>query len=257
MRVDIVSIFPEFISAYLVQGIVAQAIKKNLIQINTHNLRDFSDLPHHNVDDRPFGGGDGMVMMAPPIGKALEQIQESYKQANLNNFKTFYLSPQGKPLTQSIVCDLADLDGMVLLCGRYKGVDQRILDEMVDEEYSIGDYVLSGGELAALVLTDAVVRHCPNVLGNEDSARNDSFMHGMLDAPHYTRPREYNGRTVPDVLLSGHAENIRLWRLGQMLARTAVRRTDLFEQLQLDESDQALLDDHLKGYLKEQKSNSN
>ena len=246
MRFDIISIFPEFIHCYLKQGVLAQALARDLIQVNTYTPRDFSTHSHANVDDRPFGGGDGMVMMVEPLTCTLQHVRACYQQAGIERYKTFYLSPQGQPLTQAAVCELSELDGMILLCGRYKGVDQRVLDMAVDEEYSIGDYVVSGGELGALVLMDAVARHCPDVLGNEESAQNDSFMHGMLDAPHYTRPREYLGRSVPPVLLSGDAKNIQRWRLKQMLGRTFERRPDLFKKLSLDDTHKELLEEYLK-----------
>lgn len=249
MRVDFVTVFPECIAAYFTQGVVAQAVQRGLIQVQTHNPRDFSTSPHRQVDDRPYGGGDGMVLMPEPLGRTLKHVKETYQQAGITKYQVCYLSPQGKPLTQNTIQQLSSLEGMVLLCGRYKGVDQRVLDEMVDAEYSIGDYVISGGELAALVLMDAVVRHCPGVLGNTDSARQDSFMHGLLDAPYYTRPRNYQGREVPATLIGGNHAEIQQWRRRQMLVRTLVRRPDLFKQLELSDEEY----DWLKAYADEHK----
>ena len=225
MRFDVITLFPEMFSAIKDEGVIARAEKANLLSINTWQLRDFSRNKYKNVDDKPYGGGPGMVMQVEPIRDCLQQI----KQASANT-QVIYLSPQGRPLTHQLAKELAELPAITLLCGRYEGVDERVIERDVDQEISIGDYVLSGGELAAMVLIDSVSRQIPGVLGNAGSL-NDSFSQGVLDYPHYTRPEEVDGDRVPEVLLSGHQAKIDEWRAEQALANTRKKRPDLDETL--------------------------
>ncbi len=242
MRIDVVAIFPEIIGAFIRFGVLGRAIRQQLIQVHTHNVRDYADPPHCNTDDRPYGGGDGMVMSAEPIGRVLRAAKAA--QLHSDRRKVIYLSAQGTPLTQAKINMLAQFKGLILLCGRYKGVDQRIIEAEVDEEYSLGDYVVSGGESAAMVLIDAVARQCPGVLGNKDSVENDAFMTGLLDFPHYTRPVDYQGSRVPDVLISGNHGEIARWRLQQTLGRTLERRPDLLKRRSLSEYERGLLSEY-------------
>lgn len=218
-------------------GVSGRAVEQGTIQIECHNPREHTTDRHNTVDDRPYGGGPGMVMKAGPL---LASIQEVKAQAAAGT-QVAYLSPQGKTLTQIDVCELAQRPGVILLAGRYEGVDERLLEEVVDEEWSIGDYVLSGGELGAMVLIDAVARMVPGVLGHEQSAQQDSFMDGLLDCPHYTRPEVFEGKAVPKVLLSGNHKAIAEWRRMQALGRTQVRRPDLMKKRELSDQDHLLL----------------
>ncbi len=239
MKIDILTIFPEiFQSGYLQTGILGKAIQRNLININVVNIRDFADDPHRSTDDRPYGGGEGMVMKPEPVVKAVESLDKG----GGKSIKVL-MSPQGEKFDQALAWQLAKYDRLVLICGRYEGVDERVKELCVDKEISIGDYVLSGGELAALVVIDAVARLIPGVLGNYDSAVEDSFKDGLLEHPHYTRPRVFRGKSVPDVLLSGDHEKIRLWRRKEALRRTALRRPDLLARARLDEKDRKMLKD--------------
>lgn len=222
-------------------GVLGRAIQRDSIQLDCFNPRDFTQDRHRTVDDRPYGGGPGMLMKVAPLKAALEHAK---KQAPAGT-KVVYLSPQGKLLSQRLINELVQESSLILLAGRYEGVDERLVEEMVDEEVSIGDYVLSGGELPALVLIDAVARWIPGVLGHEASADEDSFASGLLDSPHYTRPEEYEGRRVPEVLLSGDHERIRQWRLKQSLGRTWERRPDLLENCELTAEQQSLLQDYI------------
>ena len=206
MQFDVITLFPEMFSAIKDEGVIARSIKKSLLSVNTYQLRDFSDNKHRNIDDKPYGGGAGMVMQVKPIRDCINKIKQDKPKT-----KVIYLSPQGKKLTHKIAKQLSALDSITLLCVRYEGVDERVIEHDVDMEISIGDYVISGGELAAMVLIDAVSRQIPGVLGNQDSL-NDSFANGLLDYPHYTRPEEVDGQIVPEVLLSGHQANIDAWR---------------------------------------------
>ncbi len=227
LRFDVVTLFPEMFAAVTDFGISRRALERGLWQLASWNPRDFVDVAenaYRSVDDRPFGGGPGMVMQAEPLERAIEAAQL----ARAIPARVIYLSPQGRPLTHARVADLAGGAGAVLLCGRYEGVDERLLARCVDEEISLGDFVLSGGEVAALALIDACVRQLPGALNDEASAVEDSFVDGLLDCPHYTRPDVYEGLAVPEVLLSGHHENIRRWRLKQSLQRTRERRPELF-----------------------------
>ena len=239
MRFDVITIFPGLIHSYLQEGIVGRALTRGLIEVQTWNPRDFSDSTYRRVDDRPFGGGPGMLMMAPPLLAAIAAA----RQAN-PGVPVIYLSPQGRRLQQQAVQDFAMLPGLILLAGRYEGVDERVL-AAVDAEWSIGDYVLAGGELPALVLMEAVARQLPGLLGHADSAAEDSFAaSGLLDCPHYTRPEVVAGASVPEVLLSGDHGRIRRWRLQQSLGRTAERRPDLLEQRGLQAGEKELLEEY-------------
>jgi len=221
MRFDIITLFPEMFSAIKEEGVVARAIKKSIISINEWQLRDFSENKYKNVDDKAYGGGAGMVMQVKPIRNCIKKIKEQEPET-----KVIYLSPQGEPLNQNLVEKLSSFESLTLLCGRYEGVDERIIKNDVDLEVSIGDYVISGGELAAMVLIDSVSRRLPNVLGNKDSL-NDSFVNNLLDYPHYTRPESIDGDIVPEVLLSGNQAKIDAWRLEQAKHKTRQKRPDL------------------------------
>jgi len=221
MRFDIITLFPEMFSAIKEEGVVARAIKKSIISINEWQLRDFSENKYKNVDDKAYGGGAGMVMQVKPIRDCIKKIKEQEPET-----KVIYLSPQGGPLNQNLVEKLSSFESLTLLCGRYEGVDERIIKNDVDLEVSIGDYVISGGELAAMVLIDSVSRRLPNVLGNKDSL-NDSFVNNLLDYPHYTMHERLYGEIVPEVLLSGNQAKIDAWRLEQAKNKTKQKRSDL------------------------------
>ncbi|MBT3457443.1 MAG: tRNA (guanosine(37)-N1)-methyltransferase TrmD [Thiotrichales bacterium] len=221
MKFDIITLFPEMFSAIKEEGVIARAIKKSIISIKEWQLRDFSENKYKNVDDKAYGGGAGMVMQVKPIRDCIKKIKEREPET-----KVIYLSPQGEPLNQNLVEKLVSFESLTLLCGRYEGVDERIIENDVDFEVSIGDYVISGGELAAMVLIDSVSRRLPNVLGNKDSL-NDSFANNLLDYPHYTRPESIDGDLVPEVLLSGNQAKIDAWRLEQAKKKTQQKRPDL------------------------------
>jgi tRNA (guanine37-N1)-methyltransferase len=238
IRFDVVTLFPEMFRAITESGITSRALSQKLWQLETWNPRQFAANAYRTVDDRPFGGGPGMLMMAEPLEKALDAVK-----AAGGDGKVIYLSPQGRKLDHGKVIELAQANSMVLLCGRYEGVDERLLERRVDEELSIGDFVLSGGELAAMALMDAVVRQLPGALGDEASAVEESFADGLLDCPQYTRPETYQGLKVPEVLMSGHHENIRRWRLKQALGRTWLRRPELVEARRLSDEEKKLLDE--------------
>ena len=231
MRIRIISIHPEMFEAVAGYGITGRAVDSGVVDIEVFDLREFGHGSHRMVDDRPYGGGAGMVMMAEPIIECVAAAKSGLE----GDPKLVYLSPQGRRLQHSDVCRFAQLPAMVLLCGRYRGVDQRALDIIGAEEWSIGDYVLSGGELAAMVMIDAVVRQLPGALGNDQSTIEDSFTNGLLDCIHYTRPQSVSDLPVPDVLKSGDHEQIRLWRLKQSVGRTWLRRPDLLQNVQLSE----------------------
>lgn len=232
MKFDILTIFPEFFGAVFDFGIIRRAKIAGIVEINIHDLRSFTTDKHRKTDDTPFGGGDGMVMKAEPIFNAVEQIigtceREKYPEKT----RVVLLSPQGKPLKQAIAKEFADESNhLILICGRYEGIDERVNDALVTDEISIGDYVLSGGEPAAIVLTDAITRLLPNALGSETSAVNDSFTTNLLDYPHYTQPRDFRGMTVPDVLLSGNHHEIERWRQAKALEKTQKFRPDLLNK---------------------------
>lgn len=235
MQLDIISLFPEMFEAITGFGMTRVAVERNALKLRCYNPRDFTDDSYRTVDDRPYGGGPGMVMMPAPLSRCIDNAKQH------NGGPVIYLSPQGEVLDQGMVQELAELPEMVLLCGRYEGVDERVLQSRVDREISIGDYVLAGGELPAMVVIDAVARLLPGVLGNHLSAGQDSFSDGLLDCPHFTRPEVFEGQSVPPVLLSGHHAEIAEWRLAQSLLRTWLRRRDLIEARGLDEHEQQML----------------
>jgi tRNA (guanine37-N1)-methyltransferase len=242
MRIDVISIFPQMFEAVSAYGITSRALKTGIVSLQVWNPRDYATGNYRRVDERPYGGGPGMVMQPEPLVQALRAARAAQGHMSPAT-KVSYLSPQGRKLDHAGVMELVARPGMILLCGRYEGVDERLLATEVDEEWSIGDYVLSGGELAAMVMIDAVARQLPGVLGDEDSAEQDSFVAGLLDCPHYTRPEEYAGKRVPEVLLSGDHEKIRRWRLKQQLGRTWLRRPDLLTQLELTAEQKQLLEE--------------
>ncbi len=238
MRIDVVSLFPQMFEAITGYGVTGRAVQDGILALRVWNPREYAEGNYRRVDERPYGGGPGMVMQPEPLVRALTEARAAQPEA-----KVLYLSPQGRRLDHMAVMELAARPGMILLCGRYEGVDERLLETEVDEEWSLGDYVLSGGELAAMVMIDAVARQLPGTLGDENSAEQDSFVAGLLDCPHYTRPEEYAGRRVPEVLLSGDHEKIRRWRLKQQLGRTWLRRPDLLVQLELTVEQKRLLEE--------------
>ena len=242
MKVALVTLFPEMLVALTDYGISGRAVKNNLLEVACFNPRDYTSDRHQTVDDRPYGGGPGMVMMIEPLRAAITEARHWINEAA----KVVYLSPQGKLLNQAAVDELSTTQNLILVCGRYEGIDERLIALEVDEEWSIGDYVLSGGELAAMVLIDGVTRLIPGALGHEDSAEQDSFMNGLLDTPHYTRPEVLDGLAVPDVLLSGNHKNIERWRLKQALGRTWLRRPDMLEKLTLDQAQEDLLAEFIR-----------
>ena len=248
MHVTVITLFPDMLKAVTDFGITSRAVEQGTLQVDTVNPRAFTHDRHQTVDDRPFGGGPGMVMKPEPLTAAIEAARKEGSAPR----RVIYLSPQGKPLTQAMTARLAQTPGLVLLAGRYEGIDERVIEAHVDEEISIGDYVLSGGELPAMVLIDAVARHLPGVLGHEDSAGQDSFSgeySNLLDCPHFTRPDEFDGRAVPEILRSGNHAAIERWRMKQALGRTAERRPDLLEKQQngpgLTDEQQQLLAEYL------------
>lgn len=242
LQFDAITLFPEMFSALTESGITRRALERKLWALRCWNPRDWATDNHRTVDDRPYGGGPGMVMLAAPLEQAINAAKAARQQEGLAA-KVVFLSPQGKPLTHGKVCEVASSDGAVLLCGRYEGIDERLIERCVDEEISIGDFVLSGGEIAALALMDAVVRQLPGALNDDASAVEDSFVAGLLDCVHYTRPELYEGMKVPDVLLSGNHEQIRRWRLKQSLGRTWLRRPDLLGQRGLSSEEVRLLEE--------------
>lgn len=242
MRFDVVTLFPEQFEQAASMGVVGRAISNELLQLKTWNPRDFTTDVHRTVDDRPFGGGPGMVMKVEPLKKAIE----SAVLASDEPTKVIYMSPQGRTLDQEGVKELSTCSRLVLIAGRYEGVDERLIEACVDEEWSIGDFVLSGGELPALVLLDAVSRLLPGVLGHEASAVEDSFEDGLLDHPHYTRPDVFEGEAVPAVLLSGHHKKVASWREKQALGKTWQKRPDLLEKKELSKQQVLLLDEYKK-----------
>jgi tRNA (guanine37-N1)-methyltransferase len=243
VRIDVVTLFPLMVEQAAGFGITGRARERGLWQLGTWNPRDFATDNHRTVDDRPYGGGPGMVMLAEPLAKALGAAREAQRAAGVARTTTIHLSPAGRPLVHARVASLAaDSDaGYVLLAGRYEGIDERLIAREVDEEIAIGDFVVSGGELPALMLIDAIVRHLPGALNDAASAEQESFVDGLLDCPHYTRPEELAGERVPDVLLSGHHEAIRRWRLKESLRRTAERRPDLLQRRALSKEEAKLV----------------
>lgn len=237
MNITIISLFPELIRQAMDYGVLGRAIKQQQLRLQCLNPRDFTDDKHRTVDDRPYGGGPGMLMKVEPLTRAIEAAKAATMNETGSEAKVIYLSPQGRVLEQQMLVEgAASLQSLILIAGRYEGIDERLIGSLVDEEWSIGDYVLSGGEFAAMVVVDGLTRLLPGVLGDDESANQDSFMQGLLDCPHYTRPETIGGREVPAVLLSGDHEAIRIWRLKQALGRTWLRRPDLLDAAQKDAS---------------------
>lgn len=236
-RAAVVTVFPQMFAAISEFGMTRRAIERGLLTLDLVNPRDFADNAYRRVDDRPYGGGPGMVMMAEPVDAAIEKAR-----AGLDEPKVVYLSPQGRRLDQALVREIAAGPDRILLCGRYEGIDERVIERQVDEEISVGDYVLAGGELAAMVLLEAVVRLLPGVLGNAESAEQDSFSGALLDCRHYTRPEVWRGMPVPEVLLGGHHEAIRRWRLEDAMRRTRERRPDLLDTAAEDQRMRRILE---------------
>jgi tRNA (guanine37-N1)-methyltransferase len=242
MHIALVSLFPEMFDAVSDHGVTGRAVKQGKVEISHTNPRDYTTDRHRTVDDRPYGGGPGMLMKIDPLQQAIAAARGKAGR----DAKVIYLSPQGKRLDHGKAVALSKEQALILVAGRYEGVDERLIEAEVDEELSIGDYVLSGGELAAMVVIDTVTRQLPGVLGHELSAQEDSYADGLLDCPHYTRPEEYQGKQVPEVLLSGNHDQIRRWRLKQALGRTHERRPDLLEGRPMTAEEEALLAEYLR-----------
>jgi len=242
MHIALVSLFPEMFAAVGDHGVTGRAVKQGRVTLSHSNPRDFTVDKHRTVDDRPYGGGPGMLMKIDPLQQAIAAARKAAGEGA----RVIYLSPQGQAFNHGKALQLAALDGLILVAGRYEGVDERLIEAEVDEELSIGDYVLSGGELAAMVVIDAVTRQLPGVLGHALSAQEDSYVDGLLDCPHYTRPEEYRGQRVPEVLLSGNHAEIRRWRLKQALGRTYERRPDLLQGRAMTPEEETLLADYLR-----------
>ncbi|WP_353571693.1 tRNA (guanosine(37)-N1)-methyltransferase TrmD [Candidatus Albibeggiatoa sp. nov. BB20] len=241
MHIGVITLFPEMFAALRCGGIVARALERELLELSLWNVRDYSQDKHRRVDDRPYGGGAGMVMQVQPVRDCIQAAQSQFQ----SKPKVIYLSPQGRCLNQSGITELSQHKNLLLISGRYEGIDERIVEHDIDEEWSIGDYVLSGGELAAMVMIDALTRHIPGALGHKNSAIEDSFYQGLLDYPHYTRPEVIDNQAVPAVLLEGHHQAIERWRHKQALGRTWQKRPDLLEKLELTANQQALLDEFI------------
>lgn len=247
MYIGIVTLFPEMFDALTQYGVTRRAVNDERVVLEFFNPRDFTEDKHRTVDDRPYGGGPGMVMRVEPLLKAVNAAKSWQRAGTGNAGDVIYLSPQGQTLTQAGVKGLSQHNNLILVAGRYEGIDERFIRACVDQEWSIGDYVVSGGELPAMVLLDAVMRLLPGVLGDATSASQDSFEYGLLDCPHYTRPEVFNGEGVPEELMSGDHQRIAQWRLQQSLGRTQARRPDLLRDIELDEVQQALLNEYRKG----------
>jgi tRNA (guanine37-N1)-methyltransferase len=246
LQFEIITLFPPMFDAVTECGVTGRARDSGLYQLVLWNPRDFAANSHRTVDDRPYGGGPGMVMMAEPLEKAISAASQRQISSGVRRPRVVFLSPQGRLLNHRLVMELSQEQGLVMIAGRYEGVDERVVRRQIDDEISIGDYVLSGGELAAMVVMDCVVRQIPGVLGDAESARQDSFVNGLLDCPHYTRPETYRGEAVPPVLMSGNHAEISRWRLKQALGRTWQRRPDLLAQRELSDEELALLEDFKK-----------
>jgi tRNA (guanine37-N1)-methyltransferase len=242
MKIGLVTLFPEMFDALLEHGISSRAVKNGLIEVKCFNPRAYAAGYHNTVDDRSYGGGPGMVLMAEPLCQSIKEARDWIGAKT----KVIYLSPQGQALTQKGVQSLSSESSLIFISGRYEGVDERVINLEVDEEWSIGDYVLSGGELPTMVVMDTIIRQLPGALGDQLSAKQDSFSEGLLDYPHYTRPETYEGLKVPDILLSGNHENIRKWRLKESLKRTLYRRPDLLSGLSLNKEQEEMLDSLMK-----------
>jgi tRNA (guanine37-N1)-methyltransferase len=248
MRFDVITIFPGMFAALSGYGVTGRAVEKGMLRVNLWNPRDFAAGEYRAVDDRPYGGGPGMVMMAEPLAAAVHAIRRDSDRSP----PLVYLSPQGEIVNERIVGELSAHSSLILLAGRYEGIDERIVSEYVDRELSVGDCVISGGELAAMVVIDAIARRIPGVLGNDESVFQDSFAEGLLDCPHYTRPEEVDGARVPEVLLSGDHGAIRRWRLKQSLGRTWLRRPEILQGVEMDAERAALLREFIFEYEQEQ-----
>mgnify|MGYP001816544970 CR=1 FL=1 len=248
MRIDVITLFPELVEQVIEYGVVGRAAEHNLLELHCWNPRDYTHDRHRTVDDRPYGGGPGMLMKVQPLQDAIAAVRQQNPEARL-----VYLSPQGQLLDQRKLERQVALGSVIFLCGRYEGIDERLIQREVDEEWSLGDYVISGGELAAMVCIDAMTRLIPGALGHEESARQDSFSDGLLDCPHYTRPEEYKGDRVPRVLMNGNHREIEAWREQQALGRTWQRRPDLLENIELDAGQRALLDEYIAEFEKTRK----
>ncbi len=246
LRIGVITLFPEMFAAITDFGVTGRAVNKGLVTLQCWNPRDFTTDPHRTVDDRPYGGGPGMVMKALPLAKALAAAKNEIGV----NTSVIHLTPEGRRLDHQGVKELASREKLIFLAGRYEGIDERLIEDEVDEEWSVGDYVLSGGELAAMVIADSVIRLLPGVLGDETSAEQDSFVDGLLDCGHFTRPELYQDKKVPEVLLSGDHEKIRKWRLKQSLGRTWLKRPDLLDKRILNDEEQALLNDFQQDRIK-------
>ncbi|MGZ8161275.1 MAG: tRNA (guanosine(37)-N1)-methyltransferase TrmD [Methylobacter sp.] len=237
MRFDVVTLFPEMVTAAASYGVTGRALERGIVSLAVWNPRNYTRDRHRTVDDRPYGGGPGMVMKYQPLHDAVNEA----RQAGLETTKVVYLSPQGKPITQDLLSEASDLSQLVLVAGRYEGIDERFVELDCDDEWSIGDYVISGGELAALIVIDGITRLLPGVLGDEESAQQDSHMNGLLDFPHFTRPEQLEDRSVPDILMSGNHADINRWRMKQALGRTWQRRPDLLKKKNLSAEQENLL----------------
>lgn len=248
MRIGVVSLFPQMFDAITQYGVTGRAVTQDKLTLDYWNPRDFTQDKHRTVDDRPYGGGPGMVMKVEPLQGAIQAAKSQLGQQT----KVVYLSPQGRKLDQQGLQELATREAMIFVAGRYEGIDERLIEQNIDEEWSIGDYVLSGGELAAMVMIDGLARLLPGVLGDEESAQQDSFMAGLLDHPHYTRPERLSQQMVPEVLLGGDHEAIRKWRLKQSLGRTWLRRPDLLVMNALSDEQKALLEQFIAEYGQEE-----
>ncbi len=242
MEISVVSVFPDMVETVKKFGVIGKAHRRKIFTLKTKNPRDYVEGVHKIIDDKPYGGGPGMVMKYEPIDAALEAAKDSLPPG----YSGIYLSPKGKPFNQEMAKRFAKMPSLILLAGRYEGIDERLFDSQIDEEVSIGDFVISGGEIAAMVVIDAIVRLLPGTLGGNESAAEDSFMKGLLDHPHYTRPENIEGRKVPDVLLSGNHAEISRWRRKQALGFSFLKRPDLLEKIDLDVEQQVLLEEFLK-----------
>jgi tRNA (guanine37-N1)-methyltransferase len=252
MRIEIVTLFPDMVEAAACYGVTGRALSKGIWTLNCRNPRDFASDGYRTVDDRPYGGGPGMVMTAAPLAKALQAARDGLRAAGIEAAPVVHLSAQGEPLSHRKVVELAAGRGMVLLAGRYEGIDERLLEREVDFEFAVGDFVVSGGELPALLLIDAVVRQLPGVLNDEQSKIEESFVQGLLDCPHYTRPETYEGHSVPPVLLSGDHSAIARWRRKQGLGRTWLRRPDLLSARGMSEEETGLLKEYLSDQVEDE-----
>ncbi len=242
MKISILTLFPEMITQTLSHSMIGRAQDKKIVTIKAINIRDYADNKHLQVDDYPYGGGAGMVMQPGPIYRAYQAVNEN----NNPHVRVLHMTPQGKPFTQADARELSKEQELIFLCGHYEGIDQRVIDEIVTDEYSIGDYIVTGGELPAMVMIDSICRLIPGVLGKQESFEEESFSYSLLEYPHYTRPAEFKGKQVPDVLLSGHHGKIEKWRRQQSLIRTYEKRQDLLEKAKLSKEDKEFLEKHAR-----------